>query len=414
MIGVASLRWWDLAAAGMAFVLVGVTAVGHLTGDATVWGGVLVLAGSAVLYVGLGRRLLRRQEYRLHVLLTVSAAVLVALAVAHHPLYALLQALVYPLIWTTSVNLRGALAANPVIAVAVVTGYLLHGGLAEVWEGLGVAVISLVFSLAMGLWIVHVDATSTERAELIAHLRAAQDQVADLHRDAGAVAERERIARDLHDTIAQTLTGIVMVAQRADARASSSDVPSPVRSDISLVEEMARDALREARGLVTVLSPIELDTTLADALARLGERFTRETGVRVSTDVAADLAGLGREGEVILLRAAQEGLANVRKHARAHRAWVRVRRLDGVVRLVVLDDGAGPVAVAEPGTPGRAPEPSPEAGFGISGLRNRLSAVGGTVSLEAVPGGGARLTVVVPSESHEEAPAARHDEEVTG
>ena len=129
--------------------------------------------------------------------------------------------------------------------------------------------------------------------------------------------ERGRLAREIHDTIAQSLTGLVMVAQRAGNRLEPVDgeAAASVRGDIELMEQMAREALTEARGLVASLTPVEPDAGLAEALRRLATSFERETGVAVT--VTADAAGLDRELEVVLLRCAQEALANVRKHAKA-------------------------------------------------------------------------------------------------
>ncbi|MET0481246.1 MAG: ATP-binding protein, partial [Mycetocola sp.] len=127
------------------------------------------------------------------------------------------------------------------------------------------------------------------------------------------------------------------------------------------------------------------DGSLADTLARLGERFTRETGVTVTTD--ATHTELPRDLEVVLLRCAQEGLANVRKHADARAASVTVVQTTGSISLRITDDGRGLGGF----------QPSDEYGFGLSGMRDRVGLVGGTLTVaDAATGSGTELTVTIP------------------
>jgi signal transduction histidine kinase len=195
-------------------------------------------------------------------------------------------------------------------------------------------------------------------------------------REAGATAERSRLAREVHDTIAQTLTSIVMLAERA-RRDGSADT-------IALIEEAARDALSEARALVVVESPATTPSgSLAQALHRLGERFQRETGVMVN--VEASECNVPRDIQVVLLRCAQEGLANVRKHAAAGAASV-VLAIDEDATLTVRDDGRGM----------REATIDESAGFGLSGMRDRVALVGGTLGVTDATPSGTTLTVHIP------------------
>ena len=139
-----------------------------------------------------------------------------------------------------------------------------------------------------------------------------------MHRDAGVTDERARLAREIHDTIAQSLTGLVMVAQRAGNRLEplEGEPAASVRGDVELMEQMAREALdRGARARGFAHARRRRRRTRRRARAARRASFERETGVSVT--VSADVAGLDRELEVVLLRSAQEALANVRKHARA-------------------------------------------------------------------------------------------------
>jgi signal transduction histidine kinase len=379
-----SVRWWDLAAIVVASVLVVLTLTEPPYGVNEV--GAWVAAGAfLIVYFAYARRFIDGAPMRHHLVIAFLFAAVLAVGTAFEPAFAILQAFLFPFVWTTAPNVRSALIANIALAVAIVIGYGVRFGPAGILTGFGVAVLSVGFSIALGLWITRIARYGEERARLLDELQAAQGQLAAMHREAGVTDERGRLAREIHDTIAQSLTGLVMVAQRAGNRLAGVDgeAAASARSDIELMEQMGREALTEARGLVASLTPVEADAGLAEALRRLATSFERETGVAVT--VTADAAGLDRELEVVLLRSAQEALANVRKHAKARSATVSVTAAGDQVVLTVADDGIGPGDVV----PG-------EHGFGLAGIRDRAALVGG--SFEFGPGaeGGSRLRVVVP------------------
>ena len=151
-----------------------------------------------------------------------------------------------------------------------------------------------------------------------------------------------------------------------------------------MLEENARHALTETRALVASGAAVGVDGGgLAIALRRLGERFERETGIRVTVE-ADDAASLDRDGEVVLLRCAQEALANVRKHSAASAAALTLTVRAGEVDLGITDDGSG----FDPSVP--------SSGFGLTGLRDRLALVRGTLAVTAAPGGGTTLIATLP------------------
>ncbi|MCD5348373.1 sensor histidine kinase [Agromyces sp. S2-1-8] len=385
-------RWWDAAAIAVAVVTVlfGLTDPPYGPPDYGTWA---VAGVFLVVYFAYLRGRLDREDPTQHVVITIVLSAVVGVGVAFDPSASILQAFAYPFLWVTAPSTRRAIVANVGLAIALLVGYVVHFGWGGVVAGVAVAGLSLGFSLALGLWITHIAAIGEERARLLVELQSAQGQLAALHRDAGVNDERARLAREIHDTIAQSLTGLVMVAQRAGNRLDGSDDASQgtaaARADIELIEQMAREALTEARGLVATLAPVSADGGLTAALGRLGAAFERETGVRVAVD--ADASGLDRELEVVLLRSAQEGLANVRKHAGASRVAITVAdRGAHEVVLTVRDDGAGP-SPAAPGVSSPAP-----AGFGLAGLRDRAALVGGTLEFGPANGGGSLLRVTVP------------------
>jgi signal transduction histidine kinase len=174
----------------------------------------------------------------------------------------------------------------------------------------------------------------------------------------------------------------VLLAQRARRAQASGTLDDET---LELIETGARDALAETRALVAAAAPVELaQGGIADALQRLAERFERETRVRVSVTTSLE-APLDRDAEVVLLRCAQEGLANVRKHSAAASARVSLVAAAGGARLTVTDDGRGFPAEAR-------------SGFGLTGLRDRLALAGGTLEIDGTPGATV-LTATLPSTS---------------
>ncbi len=379
-----SARWWDLAAIVAASVIVVLTLIDPPYGP-TEWGAWAAAGAFLIVYFAGGRRLLPVGELRPYLVVAILFGAVLAIGTAFEPAFAIVQAFIYPFVWTTAPSTRSAITANLIVAAAIVVGYTARSGPMGLLTGTGVAVLTVGFSIALGLWITRIAQYGEERARLLDELQAAQGQLAAMHRDAGVTEERGRLAREIHDTIAQSLTGLVMVAQRAGNRLEAVDgaAAASARGDIELMEQMAREALTEARGLVASLTPVEAEAGLAEALRRLAVSFERETGVAVS--VSADVAGLDRELEVVLLRSAQEALANVRKHARASAATIEVAATGDDVVLTVADDGVGP-GEAQPG----------EHGFGLAGIRDRAALAGGTFEFGPGASGGTRLRVVVP------------------
>jgi signal transduction histidine kinase len=314
---------------------------------------------------------------------TAAIGVIAALGLgtAALPELALMQGIVYPLVWSFSPSTRRAVLYNVAVALVVFVtfAFALGGGMQGFASAFVTAAVSLGFSFAMGFWISSISQQSEKRQALIEELTATREQLADAHRDAGVLAERERLARDIHDTVAQSITGVVLLAQRAQREERATDAALP--ETLAVLEETARAALVEARSVVAALAPIELEQGgIRSALLRLGERFERETGVPVLVEVP-ETVELPREGEVVLLRCAQEALANVRKHARARRAAVRLGAAGGRVTVTVSDDGIG----FDPAAPAH--------GFGLAGMRERLALAGGRLDLES----GAEGTVVAAS-----------------
>lgn len=198
--------------------------------------------------------------------------------------------------------------------------------------------------------------------------------------------ERERLARDIHDTLAQTLAGLTLIAERA-GRQFGDGRPEAAAESIATVERLSRDALAEARGLVARMAAVPSDAALGDAVDRLVDRFRAEVGLTIDLDLDLDSAGaVSREAQLVILRCLQEALANVRKHAAATHVGVRVETDDdGSALLTVSDDGRGfdPDAV--------------RSGFGLDGMGDRVALAGGELDVASDPGAGTTLTVRLPA-----------------
>jgi two-component system NarL family sensor kinase len=196
--------------------------------------------------------------------------------------------------------------------------------------------------------------------------------------------ERTRIAREIHDTLAQGLTAIGLDVEGALRHLDS---PDRARPRLERALATARESLEEARRSVLDLRAAPLaGRPLAEALAALGRAFTSETGVRVNVRVVGAVE-LPLRAETELYRVAQEALANVRKHAEATRVEVALRGAPGAVSLSVRDDGVG----FDPGAVG-------ERGHGLIGMRERARLAGGRLRITSRPGHGTRVGLRVSAE----------------
>lgn len=262
------------------------------------------------------------------------------------------------------------------------------------WQGALLPMLFLVnFGLAslMARYSIHLDAVSRERADTIARLERANAENAELQerllaqsRESGVRDERERLAREIHDTIAQSLAGVVAQLQAAEGCTDTEDV----RRRVARATEMARTALVGARRSVQDLTPAELaDAGLPDALSALVATWRDDHGVEASFVVVGEATALHSEVEATLLRIAQEALANVAKHAAASRVGVTLTFDESDVILDVRDDGCG----FDPAAPGR------DSAFGLGVMRNRAQRLAGTFTLESAPDTGTAISATIPA-----------------
>ncbi len=350
--------------------------------------GLLGILGAA--YAVVGQRAVRtRALVARHVYRAVLVVVIAGL-VYLQPEASFLLFIAFPQAWLFSDRTREGVGYTVLLVIGVATAESVRSG----WAG-GVFLdnlpwwsVSVLVSLVFGMWVSKIIDESGQRAELIDTLERTRNELAEANHAAGVVAERERLAREIHDTLAQGFTGIITLAESAQAQVTRGDLDRAV-ARVASIEAIARDNLAEARALVAAFSPLGLDdSTLIDALRRLAARFEAETGVEVSVTTRADTdeVALPAAHQVVLLRTAQEALANVRKHAAATRVEITLSTgVDGRSWIEVTDDGMG----FEVGS-GRS------GGFGLAGMRGRVEEAGGELQVDSAPGAGTLIRVLLP------------------
>lgn len=373
-------RNWGLhVAVAVTIALVSVIAALDWSPWSNRWPAFAALGVLAIAYVGYGWR-----GYETHRAAAGFVPLLVAVALvlpAVVPSTAFIQCVLFPVAWCQVERLRTAVAVSVLIGVASGVGLQIASGPSGLVGTLLVESISVAGACALGLWITRIAHLSDERRQLIDELRATQDSLAEAHRRAGVTSERERLARELHDTVAQNLAGIVMLTERARGDLAADRVDR-LDERLTVLEESARAALEESRTLVAAGSAGIAGDGLAAALHRLGERFQRETGIPVA--VTAPDCSLDRDTQVVLLRTAQEALANVRAHADAGAVQVALRVTAEQVDLRIEDDGVG----FDPTVP--------TAGHGLRGLRDRLALAGGSCTITSAPRRGTVVAATLP------------------
>ncbi|MFF8955224.1 sensor histidine kinase [Streptomyces sp. NPDC014894] len=296
---------------------------------------------------------------------------------------------------------RAARAGLMVTAVAVAGSQ--SGGLPPDSLGRWVAFGTLLaFNATLTIGLDRLVAKETEkaeeRAETIAALERALAENAALHaqlvlqaREAGVADERRRLAAEIHDTIAQGLTGVIAQLQVVSSTAD----PGLAREHLDRAQSLARRSLGEARRSVQNLSPAALEhDTLSQALRKTVGEWSERTGVTARFTVTGAEEPLHGEVAATLLRIAQEALANTARHSGAFRAGVTLSYMGDEVTLDVRDDGRGFDHLAEvPRTGG--------GGFGLDGMRARAERIAGALAVESEPGRGTAISARVPLVRHD-------------
>lgn len=273
-----------------------------------------------------------------------------------------------------------------VAAILATTGYAIcalgfHlgfsiGGVIGPLVGAGVA-------LLIGFAYRALSRESAEREALLAELLRTRQQLARTEREQGALEERARLARDIHDTVAQGLSSIQMLL-----RAAERDTAEPEAGYVRLARETAAESLAETRQIIRELTPARLDDGLPSALRRLAADQQRNSGIAV--EVRADETDLPMASQTALLRIAQGAISNAVRHADATRITVDLATSAQSVTLTVQDDGRGfdvGTAVADSQT---------NDSFGLQAMRERVAQFDGHIDVTSRPDAGTRVTARLP------------------
>ncbi|WP_101789469.1 sensor histidine kinase [Nonomuraea indica] len=283
---------------------------------------------------------------------------------------------------------RAGLAAVTATAAAAITGFAAHQGAFSAATAIGPALgAAVVVAVVWGYQALYRE--SERRRRLIEELTATRADLAEAQHAAGVLAERERLAREIHDTLAQGLSSIQLLLRAAE-RALPGTAHGAARY-VGQARQAAVDNLAEARRLVAALAPPALEgSTLTDALRRLCATTSARHRLTARFHLAGEPVPLPTAHEVALLRVAQSALANTVRHAGAATAEVTLGYLGDHVAVDVVDDGRGfdpdHLPVADPRT----------GGFGLAAMRARVHALGGALTVVSSPGHGTALSARLP------------------
>ncbi|PKO12762.1 MAG: two-component sensor histidine kinase [Chloroflexi bacterium HGW-Chloroflexi-10] len=286
--------------------------------------------------------------------------------------------------------LRHAIIVMLVLAPVMALRILLLSGVS--WVNLGE--ISWIFIYTFGViligsWINAIMQQTKERMRMVDQLQYTRAELAKREREAGMLEERQRLAAAIHDTLAQDLTSIVMHLEAAEQSFSTNETTA--LTHLNTARAAAREGLAEARRFVWALQPeVSQHEPLPRAIERITRNWSQETGIPSEFTLEGSESPLSPPVEVTLLRAAQESLANVRKHASAHRVNLTMTYMQNEVILDVQDDGRGfdPALLSRPG--------AQSGGYGIFSLRERARELGGSFTIESEAGAGTTVVMQLP------------------
>lgn len=376
-----SYPFWD---AYFGIALVGTVAIVVLEGGARPVTGIVVvllllLTGA---YLLAGRRAIRSHDQPTRAAWWYTAAMIILFlpATLLNPAAAFGLGALVPQAFM-SLRIPVAIAVMAVLSSGAGFRWITQAG-ANPWLAVVILLVLLSAAAILGLVIDRLGVQNVERARLIEQLDRTRGQLAAANRQAGMLAERERLARDIHDTVAQGLGGISMLLQAAEAEVGANGHLTSARA-------AAQENLAEVRSLVAALTPPVLaNGSLDAALADLAPRCVPPADLELSDTRSGSGSGSGDRqdpaNDEILLRIAQESVSNIGRHAHAGSARIRLNSDDRARTLVIADDGVG----FDPA--------GPTDGYGLRGIRTRVEQAGGTLAIDSRPSGGTTITVVLP------------------
>jgi signal transduction histidine kinase len=238
----------------------------------------------------------------------------------------------------------------------------------------------LVAATLVGVFIAALIKQSVERQRLLDEFTRTRASLLKVEREAGVLAERQRLAREIHDTLAQQFTSIIM--HLAAARLGD---PATMQARVQQAEQTAREGLDEARRMIWDMRPEQLArASLVESIEGVAARWSVENAVNVAVSVTGAPHPLDSSIDVALLRISQEALHNIKKHTRAQNVNITLSYMPDILALDVADDGQG----FDTALDGR--------GFGLKSMRERAEELGGELTIESEPGKGTKIAVLIP------------------
>ena len=374
------------------FVVLGVAlAAAYPRNDPGGWRGPAALAGIAALAIAFWIMWVRRPIWgyppRILAVHGIFQVATYAALVSISPSFAVLQLVVYPQV-VFSLPIRWSIAGGAFIGAITSVAILAAstGGFETALPWVACEILTAALVVAFAVWMRQEIAQSMERRALIEQLQAARRELAAAAREAAVAEERARFAREIHDTLAQGFASVVTHLEAADACLDADRARA--RRDVRAAGEVARASLAEARTLVWALRPETISTAgLPAAIERVAAAAGGAGGPAVEVTISGRPRTLHPEVEVTLLRAAQECIANARRHASASRVTVTLTYFTDEVSLDVADDGGG----FDPSAAGRS------GGMGLVGMRERVEGLGGRLAIESSPEEGTAVAVTLPA-----------------
>ena len=238
----------------------------------------------------------------------------------------------------------------------------------------------LIILTIIGAFISSIIIQSTDRQRLIDELTRSRANLMRVEREAGRLTERQRLARDIHDTLAQHFTSIIM-----HLAATKYSNPESLQSEVRQAEEAARQGLAEIRRIVWDMQPEQIEkASLVEAVEELAARWSAENNVLVKMNVTGTPRSIPSSAETALLRISQEAMHNISKYAQAKNVNITFSFMEDMFAMDIADDGLGF-------------EPSKiKNGFGMKTMRDRAEELSGTLTIESERGVGTAIAVSIP------------------
>ena len=295
---------------------------------------------------------------------------------------------VYSFLFGYSTDLRRAAILSGLLTAAWIVAWIAY----DLPAG-AIATPIFVWGVANAINVLstRISRQNAERGELITRLQRTQDELATAERERGVLEERQRLAREIHDTLAQGFTSVVLLTEAMQKQLDSLP-PERLADSLALLASTGRQNLDEARRLIDDQTPVALeDRSLPRALQLLADDLSR----RIDADVTVDLpdgTGFGGTEDVVLLRVAQESCANISKYADASHVSISLTFDDTHATLCIADDGYG----FDPSQPQPTTVSAMSGGSGLTNMAERVRELDGTFDIRSSPGDGTTVIASIP------------------